>query len=103
MVTVSRESKVVRNSAILAAQHIVINLIAIVVVGYIARKLGKQDYGVYALAFGFPAIFEFIGSLGLRPLIIREIARNKDKSLEFLGKVIPAQAVLIVLMTIFIL
>lgn len=103
MVTVSRESKVVRNSAILAAQHIIINLIAIVVVGYIARKLGKQDYGVFALAFGFPAIFEFIGTLGLRPLIIREIARDKDKSLEFLGKVIPAQAVLIVLMTIFIL
>lgn len=94
----SDAKKVARNSAILTVQHVGINLISLVAVGYIARKLGRDDYGVYSLAFAFPSVFEFIGSFGLRQLTIREIARNRESSFDYLGKVIPARVALIVSM-----
>ncbi len=93
----SRESKVIRNTSILAAQHILINAITIFVVAYIARKLGKQDYGIYSLAFAFPMIFEYVGSLGLRPLALRELSRDRENAIDYLGKMIPIRIVLILL------
>lgn len=95
-----RTKTIFRNSAILTVQHITINLISIFVIGFIARRLGRSDYGIYSLAFAFPAVFEFLGSFGLRPLTIREIARNRENSFDYLGKVIPARVIFIGLMGI---
>jgi len=83
----------------LGLQQVAVNLLSIVVVGYIARKLGKVDYGVFSLAFTFTVFFTFLGHLGLRTLTIREVAKERDKSNEYLGKIIPARLVLITLMT----
>jgi O-antigen/teichoic acid export membrane protein len=99
----SREAKVLKNSAILTLQHIIINIVTIFVVGYIARTLGKQDYGVYSLAFAFPIFFDFIGSFGLRLLALREIACDRENAIVYLGKIIPARILLIFLMALTIL
>lgn len=100
----SREARVVRNSTILTLQYLLINIITIFVIGYIARHLGKEDYGVYSLAFAFPLIFESVGSLGLRILALREMSRDREHAIDYLGNVVPIRAVLLLLMaaTIFI-
>jgi len=96
---VSRIRRVARNSIILGLQQVIVNLLSVFVVGYIARKLGKFDYGVFSLAFTFSVFFSFLGDLGLRTLTIREVARDRDQSNEYLGKIIPARLFLIFLMT----
>lgn len=95
----SRIGKVAKNSMILGLQHVVANLLSVFVVGYIARKLGKVDYGVFSFAFTFTVIFSFIGDFGLRTLTIREVAKEREHSSEYLSKVIPARLFLIALMT----
>ena len=96
----SRTRKVFLNSAILTIQQVLLNIISIFIVGYTARKLGHEDYGIYSLAFAFQAIFLFLGSFGLRPLTIRELARNREAAFDFLGKIIPARIIFIGLMVI---
>lgn len=95
----SRIRRVARNSILLGLQQVAVNLLSVVVVGYIARKLGKIDYGVFSLAFTFTIFFSFLGHLGLRTLTIREVAKERGNSQGYLGKIIPARLVLIVLMT----
>lgn len=95
----SRIVRVAKNSVILGLQQVVVNLLSVFVVGYIARKLGKTDYGVFSLAFTFTIFFSFISHLGLRTLTIREVAKEREKSNEYLGKIIPARLFLIALMT----
>lgn len=96
----SRVGRVAKNSVILVLQQVVINLLSVFVVGYIARKLGRIDYGVFSFAFAFTVFFTFIGHLGLRSLTIREVAKERDNSSEYLGKIIPARLILIALMTV---
>jgi O-antigen/teichoic acid export membrane protein len=95
----SRTKTVLKNSSYLFFQHVVVNLISIAAIGYIARKLGARDFGIYTLAFVFPAMFSEIGSFGLRGLTIREMARNRESAInDFLGKIVPVRLVLILLM-----
>lgn len=95
----SRAKTVLKNSSYLFLQHIIVNLISIAAIGYIARKLGTRDFGIYTLAFVFPAMFSEIGSFGLRGLTIREIAKNRESGIhDFLGKIIPVRLVLILIM-----
>ena len=96
----SRVGRVAKNSLILGLQQVAVNLLSVFVVGYIARQLGKIDYGVFSLAFTFTVFFSFIGHLGLRSLTIREVAKEKENSSEYLGKIIPARLILIALMTV---
>lgn len=95
----SRVGRVVRNSLLLGLQQVAVNLLSVVVVGYIARKLGQTDYGVFSLAFTFTVSFAFLGHLGLRTLTIREVAKERENAQEYLGKIIPARLILITLMT----
>lgn len=95
----SRIGRVARNSLLLGLQQVAVNLLSVVVVGYIARKLGQTDYGVFSLAFTFTVSFAFLGHLGLRTLTIREVAKERENAQEYLGKIIPARLILITLMT----
>ena len=80
----------------MGCQHLAVNVISIFVVGYVARKLGETDYGVFSLAFTFPQFFTVIGNLGTRSITIREIAGNKDKGIDFLGSILPLRIVLLI-------
>ena len=96
-----RIKKVFKNSIILFAQQIFISVIAIAAIGFIARKIGKSDYGIFALAFAFPGLFAEIGSLGLRNLTIQEVAKNREVAVkEFIGRMIPVRLFLISIMGI---
>jgi len=82
MNTVARIAK--NYVSILVAQliNIVLN---IVILGIIARYLGTEGYGQYFYIYAFILIFETASDLGLRSIIIREIAQNRSKAAEYLG------------------
>jgi len=79
-------ARVLRNSSVMVAQQILVNLITIFVIGYIARKLGATDYGVFTLAFTYVSIFKIFTGMGLRSIAVREVARAKSQ-----GSVIASQ------------
>jgi O-antigen/teichoic acid export membrane protein len=91
--------RVTINSLIMGGQQIAINLFSIVIIAIIARKLGKADYGIFSIAFTFTTFFAFLGHLGLRTITIREVAQFREQAYPFLGKIIPARILLILLMT----
>ena len=49
-----------------------------VLVLLIARFLGASGLGTYSFVFSLLAIFQTISRLGLQPLLIREVAKNKE-------------------------
>ncbi|GAH46212.1 unnamed protein product [marine sediment metagenome] len=54
---------------------------------YIARYLGEVGFGKYSFAVSFTALFIIFADLGLSNLIIRELARNKELTNEYLTNV----------------
>lgn len=95
----SRNRTIFQNIAILTIQHVVVNLVSVLAVGYVARRLGNEDYGVFALAFSLVAIFMAFSSFGLRQLAIREMSRERENPEEVLGRIIPAR-ILFMLLTL---
>lgn len=51
----------------------------------IARYLGASDFGQWAFAFAFLTLFLVFMDAGLSPLMIREIAQNKENAKKFLS------------------
>ena len=49
-----------------------------------ARYLGPEDFGIFTFALAFVFFFDFLLDPGLYHLLIREIARNKDKTGQYL-------------------
>lgn len=79
-------SKVIRNSLWMSVQPIFLNVISIFVVGYIASRLGQENYGVFVLAFSFVALFTPLCSLGLRAVAVRDMAEDRENASEVVGR-----------------
>lgn len=90
--------KIRKNSIILVAKEGLLNISAIFVVGYMARKLGPDDYGKFAYSISFATILSFISNLGLRQYVTREIVRHKDKAKELYGQMFFGKLILAALM-----
>ena len=54
---------------------------------YIARYLGEVEFGKYRFAMSFTALFAIFANLGINNYILREIARNKELTNEYLTNV----------------
>ncbi|MDP9767233.1 flippase [Kosakonia cowanii] len=75
------KNALIRNSTFNLAGYVIPTLIAIPALGFIARALGPELFGIYTLAMalvGYASIFDF----GLTRAIIREIALYKDDQHE---------------------
>lgn len=96
----SRSRTVFTNAAIIGVREISLTLLAVFVVGFMARMLGPKDYGTFSLAFAFPELFLVIGSMGLRPLTIREVSRKRGESGPYLQKMLPLRLILVAAMSV---
>jgi len=84
----SQVARIAKNSILLVTQQLLLNIISIFAVGYIARSIGKVDYGKFIFAFNFAALFIPFTSLGLAAVATREITENIDKVNSILGKLL---------------
>jgi O-antigen/teichoic acid export membrane protein len=64
-----------------------------------ARELGPERFGAYGTAASFAIIVSIIGTLGMLPLLVRELARTPERALEVLSAahIVKAGATLIML------
>lgn len=52
---------------------------------WIARYFGPKQYGVYSYALAFTSLFGAVAGLGLKGIVVRELAKEPNKSDEILG------------------
>ncbi len=72
--------RIASNASVLLCTDILGKLTQAAFVLFVARALGVQRYGVYTLAFTAFFFLEFLAQFGIRPMAVREIARNRDQA-----------------------
>jgi len=90
--------KIKTNSIVLLIKEGILNISAIFVVGYMASKLGSEDYGKFAYSISFAVLFSILSNLGIRQYATREIVRNKDQAEDIYSKVVFTRLVLSLIM-----
>lgn len=78
---------ILRNFSFLTTAHIVEKLITLIIVIILARYLGVEDYGVYALALSFVGLFGQLFDGGLNLLLMREMSKENTDRPQLLGQV----------------
>lgn len=90
----SKTNVIVKNAAVIFIARIIASSLAFVATFYIARKFGVEDYGKYALALSFVALFTPVGDLGVDMFLTREVAKDKKSLKNILGNVLAMKVVL---------
>jgi O-antigen/teichoic acid export membrane protein len=78
---------IAKNTGVLAISQAITSILGFFLLIYIARYLGEVGFGKYSFAMSFTALFTIFANLGLNTYIIREIARNKNLTSEYLTNV----------------
>ncbi|CAB1055277.1 hypothetical protein D1BOALGB6SA_10 [Olavius sp. associated proteobacterium Delta 1] len=93
--------KILQNSIFLALQPLFMQVISLFVVGYIARKLGRADFGIFNFVTAFTMLFYPLAVLGLNRVTVRDLAGITDNG-EYAQRMITLRLVALLLCTIMI-
>ncbi len=72
--------KIVSDSALVLSGEVIERVLRLVLVIFSARLLGDVNYGKFTFALSFTSLFMILADGGLHQLIVREIARNREKA-----------------------
>jgi len=95
-----RAVRVAKNSLALIGADAAAKIGSLWVVGYLARKLQAEQYGLYQSAMAFVALFSVLGHIGLNTLVVREVARDRDGADRILGTAVLLKLGLTVLVVV---
>lgn len=79
--------RIAKNTAVLLIANIVSKILGFFYIMYAARYLGASGFGVLSFALAFAGIFGVLADIGLQPLTIREVARDKLLTHKYLKNV----------------
>ena len=82
--TSNKAKLITKNATYLLFGRIATGLLSLVLMAVIARKLGVDKFGTYTLALTIAGIFGVASDFGSNYLTIREVARDKAKTGEYL-------------------
>ncbi len=77
--------KLIANFSWLTLDRVVRLGVNLFIVGWIARYLGREQYGLFNYAMSLTILVSALASLGTNNIIIREIVNHPEKKLEILG------------------
>ncbi|MFH0868041.1 MAG: flippase [Candidatus Woesearchaeota archaeon] len=69
----------------LTISEIISKLLQLVIFVYLARSLGKADFGIFSFGVAFSFLIVIIADFGLSTLLIREISRDKKTASKYLS------------------
>lgn len=78
---------IAKNTGALAISNVITSILGFFLLIYLARYLGEAGFGKYSFALSFTALFAIVANLGISNYIIRELARNKNLTNEYLTNV----------------
>lgn len=76
--------RITTNFISLITSEIISKFLQLVIFVYLARRLGKDDFGVFSFGLAFALIVAVIADFGLNYLFVREISRNKNLASKYL-------------------
>lgn len=80
--------RIAKNTTIWVVSDSLTKIMGMAIVIYSTRFLGDAGFGKYTFALSFTIIFAMFSDLGLNQLFIREVARDKTKTGDYLGTMI---------------
>src|SRR4051812_38534367 len=66
-------------------QPLLLNAVGLFATAYIIRRLGAAQYGAWAVAVSLTSANAFLTNLGLRPLFVRALTRDPERTAELLA------------------
>ena len=79
--------KIAKNTIFLFVAEIISKICLFLLVMFIARKLGDVELGKYSFAISFGFLFTILANFGLDELIIRNVAREKEKVSKYINNI----------------
>ncbi len=73
---------VLKNTFWLAAAEVISGFFRLLLLIYVARILGANEYGKFTFAFSFVSVMVLFSDLGIIDIVTREFSRNKEKEKE---------------------
>ncbi len=87
--------RIAKNTAVLLAATIISKVLGFFYVMYTARYLGAEGFGILSFALAFTGIFGVLTDLGLGPLTVREVARDKSLAKKYLNNITVMKIILV--------
>lgn len=75
----------ISNAAWLLADRIFRLGVGIIIVVWLARYLGPDEFGVYSYAVAFVGLFSSVASMGIDTILVRELVNKEGRASELLG------------------
>lgn len=89
-------NRLIKNTGFVFVSGITTKLFSFFFIAYAARVLGPGDFGLYALIGTITFLFSYFGNLGITPMAIREISKNKHKAHELFNHIISLRLALVI-------
>ena len=88
--------RIAKNTVVTIIAGIVSGIIGFFFIMYVARYLGAEGFGILSFALAFTGIFGLLTDIGLSPLTIREVARNRSLAKKYLGNIAVLKTILVI-------
>jgi O-antigen/teichoic acid export membrane protein len=93
--------RITTNFLSLTVSEIISKIIQLIIFVFLARALGKDDFGILSFGFAFAFLIVIIADFGLSTLLIREISRNKKLAAKYLSNALMVKILLSIITIIF--
>ena len=88
---------IAKNSSVLLISQVISYVLTFFSTIYIARYLGTDGFGILSFALAFTGMVSIFADMGLNTLVVREVARNKSTTDQFLTNVLVIKTILAVI------
>jgi len=90
----SIKQTILKNTFWLGAAEVIQRSVAFLATIWLARHFGPAGYGRWAFALSFVALFAVLADFGFGTLTVREIARDKSKTAQYIDNIIVIKLIL---------
>lgn len=87
--------RIAKNTVVLFVANIISKVLSFFYIMHTARYLGAEGFGILSFALAFTGIFGVFSDLGLGPLTVREVARDKSLAKKYLNNISVMKAILV--------
>ncbi|MHB8893956.1 MAG: flippase [Candidatus Geothermincolia bacterium] len=84
----SNQALILRNSLFLTLQPLFMNIVSLLVTGYIARRIDTSDFGIFNFVVTYIMLFFPLAILGMNRVMIKDMAGSEGRE-KYAGKLLP--------------
>lgn len=89
--------RVSKNSAVVLAAELSSRAVSFLFLLYLARTLGASQFGLYSVAVNFVTILAILYDVGVRSIVMREVARYRHEAARFYHNLLTAKLLFVLI------